>query len=198
MYFFDFPDEIDDHHPHRNEEEKGSSDPLAIGLSVAIVLFGMVLVLAIALYYFIRRGISISCLERGRGSRGDIQELTTQTRSNNHANSSTVIASSDVDHQSFGYDNNLANFNGSATNFHDIRNESMIAANQRLEGLKSNVWTIPRNFLELTHEVVGRGKFGSVIKAMVNNRGQKMIKACVQVIPGRNLTYKAKPELKER
>ena len=189
MYFFDFLDEIDDHHPHRNAEEKGSSDPLAIGLSVAIVLFGMVLVLAIALYYFIRRGISISCLERGRGSRGDIQELTTQTRSNNHANSSTVIASSDVDHQSFGYDNNLANFNGSATNFHDIRNKSMIAANERLEGLKANVWTIPRNFLELTHEVVGRGKFGSVIKAMVNNRGQKMIKACVQVIPGRILTY---------
>ena len=82
MYFFDFLDEIDDHHPHRNEEEKGSSDPLAIGLSVAIVLFGMVLVLAIALYYFIRRGVSISCLERGRGSRGDIQELTTQTSFN--------------------------------------------------------------------------------------------------------------------
>merc|ERR1711997_9706 len=68
-----------------------------------------------------------------------------------------------------------------------IKDESMIAANERLEGLKSNVWTIPRNFLELTHEVVGRGKFGSVIKAMVNNRGQKMTNACVQVIPAKIL-----------
>ena len=150
------------------------------------MLFGIVLVLAIALYYFIRRGVSISCLERGRGSRGDIQELTTHTRSNNHANSATVIASSDIDNQPFAYDNNLANLNGSATNFHDVKNESMLATDQRLDVLKSKVWTIPRNFLELTHEVVGRGKFGSVIKAVVNNRGQKMINTCVQVIPGKS------------
>jgi len=43
------------------------------------------------------------------------------------------------------------------------------------------------HFLELTHEVVGRGKFGSVIKAIVNNRGQKRISACVQVIPAKIL-----------
>ena len=132
----------------------------------------------------------MNCLERGRGSRGDIQELTThavQSSSNNHASSSsaTVIASSDVETQRFGYDNNIANFNGSANFDASVeRNESMSATTHRLDVLRSKVWTVPRNFLELTHEVVGRGKFGSVIKASVNNRGQKMINACVQVVPG--------------
>ena len=131
----------------------------------------------------------MNCLERGRGSRGDIQELTThsvQSNSNNHASSSaTVIASSDIETQHLGYDNNIANFHGSA-NFDEsvVRNETMSATNNKFDVLRSKVWTVPRNFLELTHEVVGRGKFGSVIKATVNNRGQKMINSCVQVVPG--------------
>ena len=147
------------------------------------------LLLAMGIYCFVRRGISISCLERGRGSRGDIQELTTHVQStpNNHS-SATVIASSDVETQHFGYDNNINNFSGGA-NFDGEGNESMSATHQRLDALRAKVWTVPRNFLELSHEVVGRGKFGSVIKAMVNNRGQKMTNACVQVIPGNNFVY---------
>ena len=177
----------EEHGHHIDENMHEESDPLATGLGIAIGLFGILLVLAFALYYFIRRGITIECLNQGRGSRGDIQELTThfQPTPSNHTNS-TVIASSDVENQQFGYDNNIAEFSGGATRINGLTgdNNSFDTASKRLDMLKSNVWTVPRNFLELTHEVVGRGKFGSVIKASVNNRGQKMVNACVQVVPG--------------
>ena len=147
---------------------------MAIGLSVAIILFGIVLVFAVALYCGLRRGVGRNCLG-GRGSRGDIQELTTHVHPTPSQNVATVIASSDVE---LGYDNDIANLNGSAVN------NSLLATDQRMDVLRAKVWAIPRNFLDLSHEVVGRGKFGSVIKASVNNRGQQMTKACVQVVPG--------------
>ena len=148
-----------------------------------------------ALYCFLRRGFGRNCLDRGRGSRGDIQELTTHAAysvpptSTNHHRMSTVIASSDTETQEFGYDNDIANFNASVVR--GTGNESTLAINQKLDALRGKVWTIPRNFLDLTHEVVGRGKFGSVIKATVNNRGQQMTNACVQVVPGNqsSVTY---------
>ena len=40
-----------------------------------------------------------------------------------------------------------------------------------LESLTGKVWRIPKNFVELSHEVVGRGRFGSVIKARVHSGG---------------------------
>ena len=40
-----------------------------------------------------------------------------------------------------------------------------------LESLKGKVWIIPKNFVELSHEVVGRGRFGSVIKAVLHSGG---------------------------
>jgi len=54
---------------------------------------------------------------------------------------------------------------------------------QKLDVLRTRTWSIPRNFLELSHEVVGRGKFGSLVKGHVNKNGQQV--ACnVQVVPG--------------
>ena len=52
-----------------------------------------------------------------------------------------------------------------------------------MDKLRDQVWQIPRNFLELNHEVIGRGKFGSVIKGKVNKRGTEEA-AIVQVVPG--------------
>lgn len=53
-----------------------------------------------------------------------------------------------------------------------------------LAGIRRTVWQIPRNFLDLSHVVIGRGKFGSVIKGKVNNRGAEDA-AIVQVVPGK-------------
>ena len=166
------------------DKDHVNTDPLAVGLTIAIVLFGIILVLAALLYCFLRRGFGRHCLEGGRGSRGDIQELTTHVhppQSSQH--SAKVIASSDIETQHLGYDNDIANLNGSAIS--GGVHGSMSATSRRLDVLRAKVWTIPRNFLDLTHEVVGRGKFGSVIKATVNNRGQQTTKACVQVVPGK-------------
>lgn len=45
---------------------------------------------------------------------------------------------------------------------------------------------MPRNFLELTHEVIGRGQYGSLVKGTVNKRGA--IEAVnIQVVPGKIL-----------
>ena len=53
-----------------------------------------------------------------------------------------------------------------------------------LAGIRQTVWQIPRNFLDLSHVVIGRGRFGSVIKGRVNNRGAEDA-AIVQVVPGK-------------
>ena len=42
---------------------------------------------------------------------------------------------------------------------------------ESLQSLKGKLWMIPKNFVELSHEVVGRGRFGSVIKARVHSSG---------------------------
>ena len=61
---------------------------------------------------------------------------------------------------------------------------------ESLQSLKGKVWMIPKNFVELSHEVVGRGRFGSVIKARVHSEGGVRICTTQQVSSqeeGRNL-----------
>jgi hypothetical protein len=55
-----------------------------------------------------------------------------------------------------------------------------------MSDLRQTIWQIPRNFLELTHVVIGRGRFGSVIKGKVNKRGAEEA-TIVQVVPGKIL-----------
>jgi hypothetical protein len=57
-----------------------------------------------------------------------------------------------------------------------------VASSSVLEHVRDRVWHVPRNFLALSHEVVGRGRFGSVIRARVNVRGVD-VPAVVQVVP---------------
>ena len=91
--------------------------------------------------------------------RGDTQELTVHTPS--------------IDLQENGYIDN--------ENSDELR-----SAECYLDSLRSKIWMIPRNFLEISHEVVGRGKFGSVMKGSVNQGSQ--FSACnVQVVPSRML-----------
>ena len=37
-----------------------------------------------------------------------------------------------------------------------------------MEFIRSRIWNIPVNFLELSHEVIGRGQFGSLVKGRIN------------------------------
>ena len=34
----------------------------------------------------------------------------------------------------------------------------------KMDSIRSRIWNIPVNFLELSHEVIGRGRFGSLVK----------------------------------
>ncbi len=58
--------------------------------------------------------------------------------------------------------------------------ESDSASCSALDALKGRVWQIPRNFFRLTGEVVGKGSFGSVIRATVLVEGERQA-AVVQV-----------------
>jgi hypothetical protein len=53
------------------------TDSLAIGLSVAVVICGLIFTAVLGFYIYLRRGQAGST-----GSRGDIQELTTHAHSN--------------------------------------------------------------------------------------------------------------------
>ncbi|TRY75642.1 hypothetical protein TCAL_04584 [Tigriopus californicus] len=94
-------------------------------------------------------------VNRSSGSNGDAQELTLHTPSPSN-------------HEHGGYELGIENEGASGLSGLDL--------------LRESVWQIPRNFLELTHEVVGRGRFGSVIKGIVNS-GEGQEAAIVQVVP---------------
>ena len=50
-----------------------------------------------------------------------------------------------------------------------LDNESVENQVSKMDSIRSRVWNIPVNFLELSHEVIGRGRFGSLVK------GKKLI-----------------------
>ena len=66
----------------------------------------------------------------------------------------------------------------------DITIDNTVTVNG-MDGIRSQTWNIPINFLDLSHEVVGRGRFGSVIKGRVNRQGWQ--NANVQVVPAKIL-----------
>ena len=147
----------DHHHPENDDEKEGDdhdvetgSDPLAIALSVGIIVGLILLVGGIALLLYLKRRLKI-----GR-KKSDVQQLTTYQHSNS---TSTLGTTDEVD---------------------DASGESR-DPKELLEAVKGNIWAIPRNFLDPSTEVVGRGKFGTVVKATVNKRGA-ISPANVQVI----------------
>ena len=50
--------------------------------------------------------------------------------------------------------------------------DEILASELDLNVIKAKVWMIPKNFVELSHEVLGRGKFGSVLKGQVQTSGR--------------------------
>lgn len=140
------------------------SDAMAVGLSVAVAIFGSILAFVIVFYLYLRWSS-----RREGGRRGDTQELTTQMS----ATSNIVEEAESVPRR------------GGGKSYVVYDNES-VDATTRLDVIKSKVWNIPRNFVELTHDVIGRGRFGSVVKGNVNKRGV-VESAKVQVVPAKIL-----------
>ena len=146
----------DDHDDHDDDHEASSADPLAVGLSVAVVIALFALIGVLAVLWFVRRRVHAG----KTSSRSDVQELTTHQQQVDAESGSGSVSS--------------------------VGDRVDGATEQQLEVVKNQIWTIPRNFVNLSQDVVGRGKFGTILKATVNKRGA-ISRANVQVVPGKVL-----------
>jgi len=146
----DYHDGIQGHTDGVNDD-RGSSSPLVLGLTVAIIVAALILVGALLVFVYLRHSMGARLRRRP-----DTQELTA------HSTQS-------VDLEDTGYIDN------------GYVNDAMRSAEEYLDSLKDKVWIIPKNFVELSHEVLGRGKFGSVMKGHVSANGQ-LIPCNTQVI----------------
>ena len=124
----------------------GGDDPMALGLTIAIVVALAILFVALGLLFYIRRCRNGSA---GKGSRSDVHELTPRKSAGGDSDSVDGGASSSV------------------VSVHDE------VVERRLEAVKNQIWTIPRNFIDIAteHEPIARGKFGTVLSATVNKQG---------------------------
>jgi len=139
--------------------DQGTS-PLVLGLTVAIISAAVILIGAILVFVYLRHSLGA----RLRRRRPDTQELTSHTQS-----------TPSIDLGETGYIDN------------GHVNEAMRSAEDYLDSLKDKVWIIPKNFVDLSHEVLGRGKFGSVMKGQVSANGQ-LIPCNTQVISNKILS----------
>jgi hypothetical protein len=112
---------------------------LVIGLSVAIGVFGFLLLLSVITYFMLPRHLS------RRRQNSDHQELSLQGPM--------------IEVEPNGYIHN-----GFIPEEEDIRVN-------HYENLKQQVWNIPRNFLDVKSEILGHGKFGNVMRGIVQQRG---------------------------
>ena len=128
-----------------DKSEGDATSPLVIGLTVAIIITALILIGSVALFVYLRHSMGA----RLRRRRANNQELTSQAH---------LTPSIDLDNSGY-LDNGYVN-------------ETMRTAEEYMESLKDKVWMIPKNFVELNHEVLGRGKFGSVMKGHVTLNGQ--------------------------
>ena len=164
----DYDSESDDHDDTNHVSDKfgneAASDqgtsPLVLGLTVAIISAAVILIGAILVFVYLRHSLGA----RLRRRRPDTQELTSHTQS-----------TPSIDLGETGYIDN------------GHVNEAMRSAEDYLDSLKDKVWIIPKNFVDLSHEVLGRGKFGSVMKGQVSANGQ-LIPCNTQVISNKILS----------
>nr|CAD7397889.1 unnamed protein product [Timema poppensis] len=117
---------------------------LVVGLSVAIGVLGLLLLLCVAAYFVLRRRLK----RRRRRLPSDHQELSLQGPM--------------IEVDSNGY-----NHNGYMPDEEERRVD-------HYENLKQQVWNIPRNFLEVKTDLLGRGQFGNVMQGTVHQRGLPM------------------------
>jgi len=164
VHFLNHDSESEDYHDWLRSESDGGKEyggptsPLVLGLTVAIIVAAMVLIGAILVFVYLRHSLGAKLRRR----RPDTQELTAQSTPSIDLEETGYI---DIGHV----------------------NDAMRSAEDYLDSLKDKVWIIPKNFVELSHEVLGRGKFGSVMKGQVSANGQ-LIPCNTQVIANKILS----------
>ena len=121
---------------------------MALGLTIAIVVALAILFVALGLLFYIRRCRNGSA---GKGSTSDVHELTPRKSTGGGGDSDSVDG-------------------GASSSVVSVHDE---VVERRLEAVKNQIWTIPRNFIDIAteHEPIARGKFGTVLSATVNKQG---------------------------
>lgn len=139
---------------------------MVIGLSVAIGVFGFLLLLSVVTYFMLPRHLS------RRRQHSDHQELSLQ---------GPMIEVVSLCHKrlhlrpmpftvcSPNYCPCLQEPNGYIHNGF-VPEEEDIRVNH-FENLKQQVWNIPRNFLDVKSEILGHGNYGNVMRGIVQQKG---------------------------
>jgi hypothetical protein len=156
-----------------NSNDGGISSSAQTGLIAAVVVVSAILLIALLVFLFLRYSVHRRLTQRRLRRRADTQELTASVASiataasANHSVAATYVAE-DIDDD----------------------NDRPRTAADYLASLTSRVWQIPRNFLDVNTEVVGRGRYGTVMRAAVHRQqyGDSMAGGCMaQIIPNRLL-----------
>lgn len=139
---------------------------LVIGLSVAIGVFGFLLLLSVVAYFMLPRHLG------RRRQNSDHQELSLQGPMIEVVSLCHERLHSSPTPFTVCYPNYcpcLQEPNGYIHNGF-IPEEEDVRVNH-YENLKQQVWNIPRNFLDVKSEVLGCGKYGNVMRGTVQQRG---------------------------
>lgn len=139
---------------------------MVIGLSVAIGVFGFLLLLSVVVYFLLRRHLG----RRRQNSdhqelslQGPMIEIVSQCHKKLHFSPITFTVFSNNYYPCLQEPNGYAH-NGFIPEEEDERVN-------HYENLKCQVWNIPRNFLEVKSEMLGVGRYGSVMRGTVQQRG---------------------------
>ena len=127
-------------------EESGSSNSTV--LVVCIIIAIIILCGALGFFLYVRKNLG----KTFRGRRYDTQELTT----NNTPSSAEAMENGFVDN------------NG----YIDDGGSQFRTREDYLQSLEGKVWQVPRNFIDIQNEVLGRGKFGTVMNGTVLTNGE--------------------------
>ena len=141
---FDFPEE-ESQIVFQQESSSGDNTALIVCIVVALV----VLFVALAFFIFVRKNLG----QKIRRRRADTQELTT----NNTPSSAEAMENGFVDNNGY-IEETGAQFR---------------TREDYLQSLEGKVWQVPRNFVDIQNEVLGRGKFGTVMNGTVVINGEQ-------------------------
>jgi len=153
--------------PENEEDDSLGAEDLSptaqTALIAAVVVVSALLLIALLIFLILR--YSLPRRLRRMRRRPDTQELTASVAT--------------IDPVEQGYlENGSAHLGGT--------DEQRTAADY-LASLTNRVWQIPRNFLEVNTEVVGRGRFGTVMRATVHHGTTATAVCTAQIIPNRLL-----------
>ena len=135
-------------------------------LVAAIVISSLLLLAALLFFVFIRYSI----INKFRRRRADTQELTTNIPTTD------PLENGYIDNGAFEQENRQR------------------TAEDYFESLDSKVWQIPRNFVDVQTEVLGRGMFGTVMKGTVNIN-QELVPANIYIIPNKMMEKAEKQKM---